>query len=222
MWGWRRFRWFERTGLPSVQPSPNLPTLDALTLDPGRCPIEGATRSEGRDTTRPFESVGAPWLDPDRLAEEPGGRRVPGSAFRPAFLTPAFGKHAGGRCAGDQLHRTDRLALRPVELGVHLVGAARRLDPAAFGWVGGTGNDPLVVDLLLGGDGPRRALVAEEAVGRIVAGWADEVAAFERRRRPFLRYARRPGRLRFRFSGGDRAGRAVDAEDWSARLPHMN
>lgn len=189
MRGWRRSRWFDQTGLPWVQPPPNLPTLDALTLYPGSCLIEGTTLSEGRGTTRPFEYVGAPWLDPDRLAEEPGRRGVPGVAFRPAFFTPAFGKHAGTRCGGVQLHLTDRLALRPVALGLHLLDAAPRLDPAAFGWVGGTGNDPPFVDLLLGGDGPRRALVAGEAVEGIVAGWADEVAAFERRRRPFLRYA---------------------------------
>jgi len=69
MRGWRRAWWFDETGLPWVQPSPNLPTLDALTLYPGTCLIEGTNLSEGRGTTRPFEYTGAPWLDPWQLAD---------------------------------------------------------------------------------------------------------------------------------------------------------
>jgi uncharacterized protein YbbC (DUF1343 family) len=187
MRGWRRARWFDETGLPWVQPSPNLPTLGSVTLYPGTCLVEGTNLSEGRGTTRPFEYVGAPWLDPFRLAEELGGRGLPGVAFRPASFTPMFSKHAGETCGGVQVHVTDRDALRPVELGLHLLHAVRRLDGGAFAWLEGKGGPPFV-DLLLGGDGPRRALEAGAEVAEITVDWPDRVAAFAERRRPFLRY----------------------------------
>src|SRR5437870_2118332 len=76
MEGWKRELWFDETGLPWVQPSPNLPTLDAVTLYPGTCLVEGTSVSEGRGTTRPFELVGAPWIDPFALAEDLGPRRT--------------------------------------------------------------------------------------------------------------------------------------------------
>jgi len=69
MEGWRREMWFDGTGLPWVQPSPNLPTLDTATVFPGTCLFEGVNASEGRGTTRPFEVMGAPWADGRRWAE---------------------------------------------------------------------------------------------------------------------------------------------------------
>lgn len=188
MRGWRRGAWFDETELPWVQPSPNLPTLDALTLYPGTCLIEGTNVSEGRGTTRPFEQVGAPWLDPFRLTAELAGRGLPGVAFRPVFFVPAFSKHAGERCGGVQVHVLDREALRTVALGVHLLDAIRRLAPASFGWVRGEGGG-FFVDLLLGSDRPRRALEDGVGVEEIVAGWEEDAAAFGERRRPYLLYS---------------------------------
>ena len=187
MRGWRRAHWFDATGLPWVQPSPNLPTLDSVTLYPGTCLIEGTNASEGRGTTRPFEYVGAPWLDPFELAAELDRRHLPGVAFRPAFFTPTFSKHAGQRCGGVQVHVTDRQALQPVRLGLHLLHAIRGLDPAAFAWREGQAGG-FFVDLLLGSDRPRQLLDDGAAVDDITAGWETDVRAFEDRRRPFLLY----------------------------------
>ncbi len=187
MQSWRREQWFDETGLPWVQPSPNLPTLDSLTLYPGTCLIEGTNVSEGRGTTRPFELVGAPWLDPFQLADHLEGRQLPGVGFRATYFTPTFSKHAGQMCGGVQAHIIDRNALRPVELGMHLLHAIRSLNPDAFTWIerpdGGS-----FVDLLLGSDRPRLDLTVGAGVDEVTAGWAEQAGAFAERRRPFLLY----------------------------------
>jgi uncharacterized protein YbbC (DUF1343 family) len=185
--GWRRATWFDQTGLPWVQPSPNLPTLDSLTLYPGTCLVEGTNLSEGRGTTRPFELVGAPWVDPVRLAAELGRRELPGVVFRPAYFTPTFSKHAGVSCGGVQIHITDRQALRPVRMGIHLLHALHALWPREFAWQRGD-DGGYFIDLLLGGNGPRRALDGGATPAEIIAGWRDAEGTFERRRRPFLLY----------------------------------
>ncbi|CAA9545866.1 MAG: Protein YzbB [uncultured Thermomicrobiales bacterium] len=187
MRGWRREQWFDATGLPWVQPSPNLPTLTSVTLYPGTCLVEGTNASEGRGTTRPFEFLGAPWLDPFRLAEDLSARGLPGVAFRPAWFTPTFSKHAGRPCGGVQVHVVDRAALRPVALGLHLLDALRRPDPAAFAWAEGPDGVPFV-DRLLGSDGPRRALEAGLGIEEVTEGWAAETRAFVARRRPAILY----------------------------------
>jgi uncharacterized protein YbbC (DUF1343 family) len=186
MRGWRRGMWFDQTALPWVQPSPNLPTLDSLTVYGGTCLIEGTDLSEGRGTTRPFELIGAPWIDPFELADALASRAIPGVAFRPAYFTPAFSKHAGVTCSGVQVHIVDRAALRPVELGIELLHSLLRL-PRAFAWHQGAGGK-FFVDLLLGSDLPRRALVEGAAVADVIAGWDEQRRAFEARRRPFLLY----------------------------------
>ena len=188
MRGWRREQWFDETGLPWVQPSPNLPTLDSVTLYPGTCVIEGTNLSEGRGTTRPFEYVGAPWIDPFQLAAELTARALPGCRFRPAFFTPTFSKHAGRVCGGVQVHITDREALQPAVLGIHLLEVLRRLDRAAFAWrVSDQGR--YFVDLLLGSDRPRRILDDGASAGDVTADWTTESAEFAERRRAFLLYS---------------------------------
>jgi uncharacterized protein YbbC (DUF1343 family) len=187
MRGWRREQWFDGTGLPWVQPSPNLPTLDALTLYPVTCLIEGTNVSEGRGTTRPFEYVGAPWLDPFRLAGELEARGLPGCAFRPAYFTPTFSKHAGQVCGGVQIHIVDRDALQPVAVGIALLAAVRVCDPGAFAWREG-GDGRFFLDQLLGSDRPRRLLDGGAGAAEVMAGWAEASAAFAERRRPFLLY----------------------------------
>ncbi|MFL5758961.1 MAG: exo-beta-N-acetylmuramidase NamZ domain-containing protein [Thermomicrobiales bacterium] len=188
MRGWSRAQWFDQSGLTWIQPSPNLPTLDSVSLYPGTCLIEGTNLSEGRGTTRPFELIGAPWLDPFRLATKLEKRTLPGCAFRPAFFTPTFSKHMGNVCGGVQVHITDRDALRPAELGVHLLEVVRTLDPGAFSWRQGKGGR-YFVDLLAGSDQPRRLLDRGTGAHEIVAGWTQESSLFAERRRPFLLYA---------------------------------
>jgi uncharacterized protein YbbC (DUF1343 family) len=187
MRGWRRGQWFDETDLPWVQPSPNLPTLDSVTLYSGTCLLEGTNVSEGRGTTRPFEYIGAPWLDPFRLAEEMTDRDLPGCAFRPAYFTPTFSKHAGEVCGGVQVHLTDRAALRPVAVGIHLLEAIRALDPETFAWRSFE-EGRYFVDLLLGSDEPRRLLDERAGAAEVMASWKAESEAFAGQRQPFLLY----------------------------------
>jgi uncharacterized protein YbbC (DUF1343 family) len=188
MRGWQRAQWFDETGLPWVQPSPNLPTLDSVTLYPGTCLIEGTNVSEGRGTTRPFEYVGAPWIDPYRLAADLERRGLHGCAFRPTYFTPTFSKHAGQVCGGVQIHITDRDALRPVEIGIHLLETIRAHDPTSFSWRTSS-EGKYFVDLLLGSDRPRLQFDSPAGVSSILASWAEESGQFAERRRQYLLYS---------------------------------
>jgi uncharacterized protein YbbC (DUF1343 family) len=186
--GWRRGEWWDATGLPWVLPSPNLPTPDTATVYPGTCLLEGTLLSEGRGTTRPFEIVGAPWIDAGRWADALNERALPGVRFRPQWFRPVTSKHAGVRCGGVQAHVTDREAFRPVAAGVHLIETARRLWPREFGWrpPSREGGAP-PIDRLYGSDALRRRIDGGEDAAAIVASW--DVTRFAALRREALRYA---------------------------------
>jgi uncharacterized protein YbbC (DUF1343 family) len=126
MKGWSRDMLFPDTGNMWVPPSIGLPRFGTTTLYPGTCLIEGTNLSEGRGTPLPFELIGAPYLDADRLASEMNRLQLPGVRFRPAHFKPTFSKHQGELCHGVQLHVTDLRALRPVETGIRLIDTLRR------------------------------------------------------------------------------------------------
>lgn len=132
--GWRRSEWLDDAGLPFVPPSPNMPTLDTAAVYPGACLLEGTILSEGRGTTRPFETCGAPWVSGERLAAALAEEGLPGVAFRPARFRPTFQKFAGVECGGVMQHLTDRAEYRPWRAGIALLSAFRRLWPAEFAW----------------------------------------------------------------------------------------
>lgn len=115
-----------------VMPSPNMPTVDTALVYPGGCLIEGTNLSEGRGTTRPFEIVGAPFIDGERLARDLAKLALPGAVARPLSFQPTFHKHAGKRCGGVQVHITDRRAFEPVKTYVALVALAHAQAPEAF------------------------------------------------------------------------------------------
>lgn len=187
MQGWRRALWFDRLDLPWVQPSPNLPTLDAVALYPATCLLEGLSCSEGRGTTRPFEILGAPDIDPFALAEALTAHALPGVDFRPLYFTPTFSKHAQARCGGVQVYLLDRAQIPLVKLGLHLLADLRRLSPLSRTWIQGE-NGTYFLDLLCGSDRVRLALEAAASVEEIIAHWESDLAAFAHRRTPFLLY----------------------------------
>ncbi len=113
-----------------VLPSPNMPTPATALVYPGGCLVEGTNLSEGRGTTRPFELLGAPWLDADDAAERANALGMPGVVFRPHVFRPTFQKHAGRTCGGVQAHVTDAAAFRPYETYLRLVKALLDIDPA--------------------------------------------------------------------------------------------
>jgi uncharacterized protein YbbC (DUF1343 family) len=157
--GWRRDTWFDRTGLPWVMSSVNMPTLDTAIVYPGTALFEGTVLSEGRGTTRPFELIGAPFVD-GRWADSLNDLGLPGVRFRDLSFTPTFHKHAGQRVRGVQVHVMDREAYRPVHTAVSMLGCARRLYPDDFAWSVAEGGTEATahryfIDLLWGSDSLR-------------------------------------------------------------------
>ena len=134
MTNWERPMWFDQTGFPWVMPSPNMPTLDTATVYPGMCLLEGTNISEGRGTTRPFETFGAPFIDAEVLCRELNNLELPGVYFRETYFQPTFHKFAGQLCAGGQLHVSDRDAFRPFMTGVEIIKRLRKIYGEQFKW----------------------------------------------------------------------------------------
>ena len=179
--GWTRDTWYDETGLPWVMPSPNLPTLETAAVYPGTCLVEGTNLSEGRGTTRPFEIIGAPWLDGRRLASALAEHALPGCLFRPLVFRPAFWKHADQTCGGVQIHVTDRRSFRPFRTGVRLLATVKRLWPQEFAWtqtIEQPAPSPWLIDLLSGSDVLRRILDADTDPEEILRRWEDEAERF--------------------------------------------
>lgn len=158
MSGWRRTMFFSETGLSWVQPSPNATGELMALLYPGMCLIEGTTLSEGRGTTRPFEVVGAPFIDGYWLAKAFNRLQLPGVRARRTQFIPANSKYAGELCDGVQMHVTDRRLLQPLGMGLALLGliAARYEDQFTF-VVPETGGRAMF-DLLTGDPAVRAAV----------------------------------------------------------------
>jgi uncharacterized protein YbbC (DUF1343 family) len=125
--GWNRDDYFDRTGLTWVNPSPNMRSLTAAVLYPGIGLLETTNVSVGRGTDRPFEVLGAPWLDGAALARALNEAQLPGVRFVPLRFTPNSSKFAGEECGGINILVTDRIALRPVHTGLTIAAALRRL-----------------------------------------------------------------------------------------------
>jgi uncharacterized protein YbbC (DUF1343 family) len=189
--GWQRSMYFGDTGLPWVLPSPNIPTPDTAIVYPGGVLFEGTVLSEGRGTTRPFEIIGAPWIDGDRFAEAMNRRRLPGVYFRPVFFEPTFHKHAQRTCGGCQVHVTDRSTYRSLRVAVEMLEEFRKEAPGKALW-----RDPPYeyetvkppIDILYGSDRLRRGIDADETAASIAADWPRGEAAFRELRKKYLLY----------------------------------
>jgi uncharacterized protein YbbC (DUF1343 family) len=189
--GWRRSMYHDDTGLPWVMPSPNIPTLDSAIVYPGAVLFEGTRLSEGRGTTRPFELIGAPWIDADRLADAMNARGVPGAHFRPVYFEPTFHKHAKQTCGGCQIHVLDRDTFRPVRASVELMAEFRRQDPERFPWREPPyeyEHDKQPIDILYGSDRLRATLDAGEDVDRLIGSWSAKEEEFQRLRERYVLY----------------------------------
>lgn len=181
MEGWNRDARYDATGLPWVMPSPNLPTIESVTVYPGTCLVEGTNLSEGRGTTRPFEIIGAPWVDGRRLAAALADCALPACLFRPLVFQPTFWKHAGQPCGGIQIHVTDPASFMPFKTGVLLLDTVKRLWPREFAWtrtIESPAPSPWLIDLLAGTDELRLALDAGVDPRELLLGWEREAARF--------------------------------------------
>jgi uncharacterized protein YbbC (DUF1343 family) len=191
MEGWARDMYWDETGLPWVMPSPNMPTLDTAIVYPGTVLFEGTMLSEGRGTTRPFELIGAPWLDGERLAERMNGVGLSGVHFRPATFEPTFQKHAKATCSGCQIHVTSRQEFEPVKVGVSLMRECYGLAPDRFKWREPPyeyEHDKMPIDILAGSPTLRRLIERQVPLSDVVDGWRSGETDFADARRPYLLY----------------------------------
>jgi uncharacterized protein YbbC (DUF1343 family) len=178
---WQRGQWFDETGLPWVNPSPNIRTPTQALLYSGIGLLEATNLSVGRGTETPFEVVGAPWIDdPQALADAMNARGLGGVRFAPTFFTPTASVYAGKAVAGVQLQVTDRDAIRPVSVGLALGRELMERYPGQF--------RPAAIQNLLVNRWTMWSLLRGDPFTRIL-GWAEAArAAFLQRRAAYLIY----------------------------------
>jgi uncharacterized protein YbbC (DUF1343 family) len=127
--GYKRDMWFEEMGRYWVLPSPNIPTLETALIYPGMVLFEGSNVSEGRGTTKPFEMIGAPYINGVTLAQVLNQKNLPGVLFRPAYFQPSFEDYAGQFCGGVQVHVSDRETFEAVRTGMTVLKTVYELYP---------------------------------------------------------------------------------------------
>jgi uncharacterized protein YbbC (DUF1343 family)/CubicO group peptidase (beta-lactamase class C family) len=181
MKNWRRGDWFEDTGLPWTNPSPNLRNMVAASVYPGIGAIEGTNVSVGRGTDTPFEQIGAPWIDGVALGAALNARALAGIRFYPVTFTPAPGAKLGGQvCHGVFMVLTDRDRLRPVRVGLEIASALSRLYGAQFKL-----EDAAT---LFGSKATLERIRAEQEPGSIAATWSADEAQWRATRAKYLMY----------------------------------
>ncbi|MBS2037835.1 DUF1343 domain-containing protein [bacterium] len=176
---WQRSMMFDQVQQNWVNPSPNLRNLQATLLYPGVCLLEACEISVGRGTDRPFEQIGAPWLNAPALAALLNARDVPGVRFVSTHFQPNSSKFKGQVCAGLQILVVDRSQVRSLRLGLELISALRRVHPEF---------DLNPVGRLVHHADTMRRLLAGESPEQIEASWHDGIEEFRRRRKPYLLY----------------------------------
>ena len=191
MEGWSRELYFDDTEIPWIMPSPNMPTLDTAIVYPGTVLFEGTTVSEGRGTTRPFELIGAPWLDGAALTARLNQAGLAGVRFREVMFEPTFQKHAKAPCGGCQIHVTSRWDFEPVKAGVAVMREAYGLGAGQFKWREPPyeyEHDKMPIDILAGSTSLREQVEQQIPIEDIAASWRPGVKSFEEIRKPYLLY----------------------------------
>lgn len=189
--GWQRELWMDQTDAPWVLPSPNMPTLDSATVFPGTVHFEGTQMSEGRGTTRPFELIGAPYIDPDDYASQLNSLGLNGVYFRACMFRPTFQKHGGTTCGGVQIHVTDRDRFEPVSAGVAMVKTAFDMYPSDFRWKEPPYEyvfDKNPFDVISGTDKLRRDFEKGISLETMIESWQSELEKFLEIRKDYLLY----------------------------------
>ncbi|MBN1591437.1 MAG: DUF1343 domain-containing protein, partial [Pirellulales bacterium] len=178
--GWRRSDYFDATGLPWVNPSPNMRTLAEALLYPGIGLLEFTNLSVGRGTATPFELFGAPWLDGRSFAELLDAEGLPGVRFRAVAFVPRASKFAGQPCGGIEMTVTDRDAFRPIRTGLTIARLLRQAYPKAW--------ETKHYDRLLGNRRVFEAILSDAPISAIEPGYQPELDEFLKRRARFLLY----------------------------------
>jgi uncharacterized protein YbbC (DUF1343 family) len=192
--GWRRGSPWNRAGLPWIAPSPNMPTLATALVYPGGCLVEATELSEGRGTTRPFQLVGAPGVDPPAVAAALEQRELSGVRFLPTYFKPQFQKHAGEVCGGVEVVVTRAQAFAPYRTGCEIVAAFYRHRPRGgyrFEWREAPYefvSEVPAIDLLTGSAAYREILESGGDLEDFYATWKSDEEAFDDERRDVLLY----------------------------------
>lgn len=179
---WRRSQWQDETGLPWINPSPNLRSLAALTSYPGSVYFEGTNLSEGRGTDRPFEQIGASWLKATDVVATMNGRKLPGIRFEAITMavSPAAAKFKGQTIPAIRFAVTDRQAYRPVRTALLLIDEIRRQHLQDFAW-------SKTIDRLTGSD-KVRLTIEGGALPALLEEWDREAAQFRETQKAFFLY----------------------------------
>lgn len=180
MKNWDRSEWLDQTGLPWVNPSPNLRSFTEELLYPGIEILQAGGVSVGRGTDKPFEQFGAPWIHAADLVAELNRRGISGVRFSPARFTPQSGLYAGQQCEGVAIEITDRSALDPIRVGFEAASALRKLYPEHF--------DVAKMIFLVGNTRTIARLERGDSPGEIIAAWKSDLDAFRRIRARYLLY----------------------------------
>jgi uncharacterized protein YbbC (DUF1343 family) len=178
--GWRRGDYFDATGLPWINPSPNMRNLSAALLYPGIGLLETTNLSVGRGTDTPFEVIGAPWLDGSRLARDLNYAGLPGVRFIPIRFTPQSSKFSGEACGGVNILITNRSLFDPLRTGLEIATALRRLYPGSWDVAG--------YARLLGNDEVLAQVKAGKSAREIERSWKRQLDEFRTRRAKYLLY----------------------------------
>ncbi|WP_066314686.1 exo-beta-N-acetylmuramidase NamZ domain-containing protein [Bacillus sp. FJAT-29814] len=189
MEGWNRSLYYDDTPLHFVMPSPNMPTLDTALVYTGAALIEGADNvSEGRGTTRPFELIGAPFIDGDELAAELNALNLPGVKFRSASFIPTTSKNVSKLNHGIQIHVTNRNAFKPFETGLHIVKTIHDMYPNDFKFRARDSKGVSHFDLLVGNGWVRDGIEAGKSIEEMKKQWQPELDKFMDVREQYLLY----------------------------------
>ncbi|GAB6255025.1 MULTISPECIES: exo-beta-N-acetylmuramidase NamZ domain-containing protein [Peribacillus] len=183
MKGWKRDMDYDDTGLPFVLPSPNMPAVSTTFVYPATGLIEGTNVSEGRGTTKPFELIGAPYINSDELAGKLNELRLPGVKFRAASFTPTFSKHAGKLSHGVEIYITDREEFKAVPTGLHIIKTIQDLYPDDFEFLAAKN-----FNLLIGNGWVMSRIEEGSSVNEIMKEYQVKQDAFKKIRKNYLLY----------------------------------
>jgi uncharacterized protein YbbC (DUF1343 family)/CubicO group peptidase (beta-lactamase class C family) len=178
--GWKRSDFFDRTGLTWVNPSPNMRSLTQSYLYPGIGLLETTSISVGRGTDRPFEWIGAPWMDGPKLAAALNRQGLPGVRFVPTALTPVSSVHQGKLCSGVQIILDDWQRFQPLRTGLTIAVELRKQHPEDW--------NVKNYDRLLLHKATFEAVQEGKSVAEIEKIWQPTLRQFVERRKGFLLY----------------------------------
>ncbi|MDZ5473708.1 DUF1343 domain-containing protein [Bacillus sp. 31A1R] len=186
MSGWNRKDYFDETGLFWVPPSPNTTGMDMCVLYPGTCLVEGTNLSEGRGTTRPFEIIGAPFIDGHQLAKRLNKKKLTGILARPTSFMPMYQKHQNQVCGGIQIHVVNRREIHSLKVGLTLLEIIAEMYPTDFEIIKHE-NGRYMFDLLAGTKKLKEMLLQGKTSDFLEENYL-KLERFRKQRQPYLLY----------------------------------